>query len=263
MPLTRPRPWTRRPRGTLAASARWQQILAPLGLGDEARAALRVDGTTWGFLCLHRSGPTPFAGDDLATLRRAAPHLGEALRRMASGVADPHDDVAPHGVVIVDEGRIAGLGGAAEQWLLEVTGRPLAPGDPAPLLLVSLVRRLAALESGQPVPPATIRLRTRSGALLTVQATRLVERDRRGAVALTITPASPEERTSLLVSVHGLTPAQRRVADLVLQGLTTRQVMQRLCISEHTVQDHLKAIFDKVGVRSRRELVAAIMSQRP
>ena len=79
-----------------------------------------------------------------------------------------------------------------------------------------------------------------------------------GAVAITLAPAGAAARSSLLLAARGLTPAQRRVAALVLQGLSTREIVDDLSIREHTVQDHLKAVFDKIGVGSRRELVAAL-----
>jgi DNA-binding CsgD family transcriptional regulator len=43
--------------------------------------------------------------------------------------------------------------------------------------------------------------------------------------------------------------------DLVVRGLSTKQICQTLFISEYTVQDHLSHVFDKVGVRGRRALV--------
>jgi hypothetical protein len=48
----------------------------------------------------------------------------------------------------------------------------------------------------------------------------------------------------------------------VFHGLSTRAISETLHITEHTVQDHLKSIFDKTGMRSRRELVATVLRQQ-
>jgi len=46
------------------------------------------------------------------------------------------------------------------------------------------------------------------------------------------------------------------VVAALVAGLDTRAVTERLFISRHTVQDHLKSVFQKVGIHSRRELLA-------
>lgn len=54
--------------------------------------------------------------------------------------------------------------------------------------------------------------------------------------------------------VEGLTPAERRVADLVAEGRTNREVAATLFLGERTVASHLTHIYAKLGVRSRTEL---------
>jgi DNA-binding CsgD family transcriptional regulator len=52
----------------------------------------------------------------------------------------------------------------------------------------------------------------------------------------------------------GLTPAERRVATLVAEGRTNRQVAAALFLGERTVETHLSHVYAKLGVRSRAEL---------
>jgi DNA-binding CsgD family transcriptional regulator len=81
-------------------------------------------------------------------------------------------------------------------------------------------------------------------------------------IGVVIEPAPATQVTSLLLSAYGLTTAQSRVVALIIRGHSTRQIVGELHISANTVQEHLTAVFDKFGVRSRRELVAAVLTGR-
>ena len=56
----------------------------------------------------------------------------------------------------------------------------------------------------------------------------------------------------------GLTATQREVAELVVAGMTNRQVADRLFMSVHTVEAHLSAIYRTLEIRSRGELGSAL-----
>ena len=77
-------------------------------------------------------------------------------------------------------------------------------------------------------------------------------------IAVTIERASPFERLELFARAAGLSPRESELVEHLTTGADTRQVAALMFVSENTVQDHLKAVFAKTGVRSRRELLARV-----
>jgi DNA-binding NarL/FixJ family response regulator len=59
-----------------------------------------------------------------------------------------------------------------------------------------------------------------------------------------------------------LTPVEERVATLVAQGCTNREVAATLYLSERTVEGHLSRVYAKLGVRSRVELARQVAASR-
>ncbi len=70
-----------------------------------------------------------------------------------------------------------------------------------------------------------------------------------------IQPAGPKEVAWLHAAAYGLSTREQEITDLIVRGFSTRQIAASLHISEYTVQDHLSNVFEKVGVRGRRNLV--------
>ena len=54
-----------------------------------------------------------------------------------------------------------------------------------------------------------------------------------------------------------LTPTERSVVELVVEGLTNAEIAGRMFVSTGTVKSHLNHIYDKLGVTNRRQMVAA------
>jgi DNA-binding CsgD family transcriptional regulator len=73
-----------------------------------------------------------------------------------------------------------------------------------------------------------------------------------------VEPAHPARNTPLLMSADGLSEREQEVTRLVLHGNSTTDIAETLFVSAHTVQQHLKSMFDKTGVRSRRDLIGQV-----
>lgn len=76
----------------------------------------------------------------------------------------------------------------------------------------------------------------------------LVRRSRRELHALGLRPRRAA------TGLDALTPSERRVAELVAEGMSNQQVAEGLFVTRKTVETHLAAVYRKLGVRNRAEL---------
>jgi DNA-binding CsgD family transcriptional regulator len=170
--------------------------------------------------------------------------------------SEPAD--TPGLVVLAADGTLLSTTAAGERWLQEL-GQP----EPERRGLPSEVSALAAglRRPGADAESPRLGVQTRAGGWAVLHAARL-SAPGGGAIAVIIEAASPAELAPLLTLAYGLTGRERALTALACRGLSTREIAAELYISPYTVQDHLKSIFDKTGVRSRRELVSAILREQ-
>jgi DNA-binding CsgD family transcriptional regulator len=130
-----------------------------------------------------------------------------------------------------------------------------------PLVLASIAHNARRAAAGQSDEVASVRLPGRSGGWLRLDASLMSDRDA-GRVAVIVGLSREPEVATFIAEVYGLSKREREVTRLVLHGRSTEEMAELLHVSAYTVQDHLKSIFDKIGVRSRRELVAQLFLQQ-
>jgi DNA-binding CsgD family transcriptional regulator len=246
--------------GHPARSGRYRDIFAPLGLQDELRAVLRARGACWGYVCLHREAARArFSPEEALFVQRLAPHLAEGIRmgllRRACGPSAAAD--GPGLVLLAADGAVAGLNQAAGRWLEELGGRP--DGSDLPIEISALATRLRHQGVREPALPR-LQARTTSGRWAVLHAS-WMNSPAEQTVAVIVEEAAPADVAPMIMAAYGLTGREKTVTALVCQGLSTRQIAGRLHLTADTVQDHLKSVFDKTGVHSRGELVAAILQR--
>lgn len=247
--------------GDPASSARWH-VNMTMGGDQEMIAALRSPaGDVWGALGLYREPGQPmFDRDDIEFVRSLAPCLAEGARRglLVGEASDPDGPESPGLVVLSASSDVESITPGVERWL-----RELPDGDWDAGRLPSSVHAVAgrALRTAEhPDSPGEIavsRVLSRSGTWVVLHGAALVADGSRRA-AVIVEPAHPARITPLLMSAYGLSEREQDVTRLVLQGDSTAQIAERLVVSPHTVQQHLKSVFEKTGVRSRRELVGKV-----
>lgn len=249
--------------GDPSRSPGWQQFIRPYGGDQEVLVALRTRaGEVWGVLGLYRAPNQPlFAAEEMRFLRDVSPFLAAGARRglLVGEAVDPDRPEAPGLVILYDDWSIESLTPGVERWLADLPNSRWEPQRILSPAVLAVAGRALRTQAGPDAPGevALTRVLSQSGRWLVLHAAALVT-NRARRVAVIVEPAHPVRIASLLMAAYGLTEREQEVTRLVLQGHSTVEIATRLAVVPQTVQQHLKSIFDKTGVRSRRELLGKV-----
>ncbi|MBH0774698.1 helix-turn-helix transcriptional regulator [Nocardia bovistercoris] len=246
--------------GNPSSSPRWHRNMT-MGGDQELVTRLRTrSGEVWGALALYREPKAPmFSDGEKHFVRTVAPLLAEGARAaLLLGQAREPDFADSPGLLVLDHNcAVESTTPGVAQWLSELPDGDWEIGRLPSAVLTLAGRTLRAAEHSHSGDVTVVRVLSRTGTWVVLHGACLNSTgDRR--IAIIIEPADPGRLYPLLMSAYGLTEREKDVTRLVLQGASTSQIAADLVLSAYTVQQHLKSIFDKTGVRSRRDLIGKV-----
>jgi DNA-binding CsgD family transcriptional regulator len=246
--------------GDPSSSPSWHMNME-MGGDQEMIAALRTGSEAWGAVGIYRAPGEPmFDSDEKAFLRAVGPDLANGARAglLVGEARDPQWPDSPGLVVLSEHGEVESMTPGVKSLLSDLPDGDLDAGRLPSSVHAVAGRALRTAEGvDDPGEVALARVLSQSGTWVVLHGTSLVGTGSR-RVAVIVEPAHPARIAPLLMSAYGLTEREQEVTRLVLRGDSTIQIAERLVVSPHTVQEHLKKIFEKTGVRSRRDLVGKV-----
>ncbi len=213
---------------------------------------LWADGTAWGSATLLRAGGR-FDARDAQYLAAIGPWASQGIRLalLRAAARRPELIEEPPGIVEARaDASVAALTKPAQRWL-----------DEGGLPLVTAVNVLAAaIRAQRDWPGAASRVVVSDGCVLSLHGATMTSGG--DSIAVIVDRARPAEVRAMLVDAYGLTRRQREVLGHLLLGRSVAELARLLEISEHTANDHRKAIYQRMGVSNRSQLAALLQSEQ-
>ena len=241
----------------------WLEVQRGYGVVDVASMVFVDRFGCWGFLDLWRNGTSPhFDEADVDHLTSLATAITTGLRAtqartFGAGPSPARPGMGPMVLVLNDELEVQSQTDATAEWLAVLLPTANA-APPIPAAAYNVAAQLLAVEQGIDEHPPSARVHLAHGLWVTLRAARLGS----NSIAVTIEETTPSDRLELFGRCFGLTAREAELLDCLASGDGTRQLASRMYVSEHTVQDHLKAIFAKTAVHNRRSLLSRALGTR-
>ncbi len=238
----------------------WREVLHRHGVQDVASMVFRDRFGCWAFLDLWRRDGATFTDAELGWLRTHVVDVTAGLRRCVADTfrAAPRNRTSrrsgPIVLVLTSDLVVRDQTPDTDRFL-----RALLPPDgeraPVPAGAYNVAAQLLANERGVDLHPPTARVDV-GGDWLVLRAARIGH-----DIAVSMEPITPTDRCDLLARSCGLTRRETELLERIAAGGDTRSLAQQMSLSEHTVQDHLKAMFAKTGASSRRDLLVRALGR--
>ena len=263
--------------GRPLSSPRFRDFLKPQGFVDELRTVFRVGESAWAIAGLYRgAGREPFDEDDVALVSALSSVVASALRTKATSTSASGPLSTAPGLLVFDpDNTLVSANAEAAKWLsdlwgtgpttehewIEVLSDPSSGDLDVPYFsVIPLLVRARAVAAGYEDRQARLRIRDRSGRWLVLHASALAGVNGKGGVAVVIEPAKSADIAPIIIEAYGLSVRERDVVRAIARGASTPEIAAELYLSAHTVRDYIKSVFEKVGVKSRGELVATVFA---
>ncbi len=244
-------------------SLMWRDIQSGYAVVDAASTVFTDRFGCWGFLDLWRLNPaTAFDEADASFLSSVAAPITVALRTSQSQTfaAPPpgaRGGLGPMVLLLDNDLRVESQTEATAEWLEVLL--PAAEGvPPIPAAAYNVAAQLLAVEDGVDDNPPAARVHLADGLWVTLRAARLGP----DSIAVTIEETTAADRLDMFCRCFGLSTREAELLGHLATGCNTRDLAERMYVSEHTVQDHLKSIFAKTSAHNRRSLLSRALGTR-
>ncbi len=254
------------------ASKFYQEFLKPMSIYHVLLIGLTSGVKPLGVLGFHRPRNAPaFSEREIAIAEMIAPHFSAASLRTGSfEKIDERERIINYlaeytlnqNLLVLDQNLKLVFASDSSYKLLGSTNNEQSPyfGNelPLPKELLQQCSQLRRMNNAGKLRDEPVKFKFQlpnNGALMNVVLRVVNWSENNLRFMICLRSDAPAEMLYEQLEKHGLTPRQIDIAQLVGVGLTNSGIAEKLCISTRTVENHLRAIYEKAGVNNRTSLV--------